>query len=98
MKEKNEPVWYLPDSSCLKGQEASDYIAKRQLVLDELMKDIDSLLKEMAKFNTSEEVISDEECDNPYERLLATLENLSIVEILCETLLEKLRRHLYESK
>lgn len=93
---RNEPVWYLSDGSCLKGQEALDYILKYQLQLNELMTEIESDLKEMAKFNTAKEVVGDEKCDSPYTRLLVTLENLSIVEILCEALLEKLKGHLHE--
>ena len=87
-------IWYFSDGSSIQGKEALDYILKRQSVLNELMKYIDSNIKQMKKFNTDQEIIGDDDVDSPYAKLITTLENLSIVELCCEAILERLRTRL----
>ena len=92
----NSYIWYMHDGSCIQGKQALNYILERQSQLCELMKDIDPDIKQMIQFNTDREIIGDDDTDSPYARLITTLENLSIVEMYCETVLEKLRMILHE--
>ena len=95
--EDNRYTWYFTDGSYIEGEEALNYILKRQEKLDRLIEDIDPDIKEMARFNCTKELISDEgDSDSPYVKLLTTMENLSILETQCEMILEKLRRQLHE--
>ena len=90
---KDEYIWYLSDGTSLKGKAAKDYILNRRKRLDRITKEIEDLLNEMKRFNTSDTVIGDEQIDNDTSRLLETLENLSMMEIYCE----ELRRILKEA-
>lgn len=94
--DSNKYIWYLPDGRSIQGKQALNYILERQSQLCELMKDIDPDIRQMIQFNTDKEIIGDDDIDSPYARLMTTLENLSIVEICCETILEKLRMILHE--
>lgn len=85
-------IWYFNNGNVLKGKKAKDYILGRQKKLDRLMKKNEALLSQMKKFNTSDIVIGDETLCNDTSRLLETLENLSVMEILCEELLCNLKR------
>lgn len=80
MKHKKDYIWYFNDGSFIFGRKALSYIQQRQNELNDFMKEIDSDIKQMIKFNCNKELISDEkQSHDPEEILLTTLENLSII-------------------
>ena len=89
-------IWYMGDGTLIKGSKAKAYIGKRQKKLNRLMTETADLINQMKKFNTSDTVIGDEEVKDDTSRLMETLENLSVVEMLCERLLNQLRKELHD--
>lgn len=89
-------IWYMDDGTVIEGKEALTYIRNRQKKLDQLIEKTDVLIEEMKKFNTSDTVIGDEEATDDVSKLMETLENLSVMEILCESLLKKLGKELHD--
>lgn len=99
MTKKHE--WFKSDLTCLKDEEALEYIKQRLKRLNSLMNDVLFILDEMKKFNTYKEVIGDgsEECEyfdeeNICNTLSQALENLSIVALLSEELNQKINKEL----
>lgn len=89
----NKNMWCMENGEWLKGNDAVQYVIDKADKSKKLMKQISMMVEEINHLNKNQILIDDGPITTVYEELYDLDERISLIEINCEMILEKIKEH-----
>lgn len=89
----NKNMWFVGNGEWLIGNDAVQYVSDKVDESKKLMEQISMMAEEINHLNKNQILIDDGPITNVYEELYDLDERISLIEINCEMILEKIKEH-----
>lgn len=89
----NKNMWCVGNDEWLIGNDAVQYVSDKVDESKKLMEQISMMIEEINQLHKNQILIDDGPITNVYEELYDLDERISLIEINCEMILEKIKEH-----